>query len=59
MKKIKFHDSDYIDFKNLNKFIENNIFKIERLIKGFVKNISLVVDSKNITNIDIDLKKKL
>ncbi len=55
---IKFHDSDYIDFKNLNKFIENNIFKIERLIKGFVKNISLVVDSKNITNIDIGLKRK-
>ena len=54
---IKFIKSDYVDYINLNKFIENNIFKIEKLIKGFVKNISLVVDN-NITNIDIGLKRK-
>ncbi len=55
---IKFNESDYIDFINLNKFIEDNIFKIEKLIKGFVKNILLVVDSKNITNVYIGLKRK-
>ena len=55
---IKFHESNYIDFHNLNKFIESNIFKIENLIKGFVKNISLVIDNKDVSNIDVGLKRK-
>ena len=55
---IKFYKSHYIDFHNLNKFLESNIFKIEKLIKGFVKNISLVIDNKDVSNIDIGLKRK-
>ena len=52
------NNNNLTDFNFLNKFLENNIFKIEKLIGRFIKNITLIVDSKNILTLNIGLKKK-
>ena len=44
-KGIKFNNNYFIDVNNLDKFIEDNIFKIEKLAGHFVKNIVLVVEN--------------
>ena len=50
---------DFIDFTELTKFLDKNIFKIEKLIGNFVKNISLIINNKNNLVIDLGNKKKL
>ena len=51
--------SKTIDFNNLDKFLEENIFNIEKLINQFVKNIFLIIDHENIINHTIGTKKKI
>ena len=48
----------YIDYDILNNFLEENIFKIEKYIGGFLKKISLVIKNIEIINIYIGVKKK-
>ncbi len=58
-KEFKIHNySNYVDLNLLNKFLEDNIFKIEKLIGKFVKNISLIIEKKNINVINIGFKRK-
>ena len=38
-------------------FLDNNIFKIEKLIGNFVDNIYLLIESKKILNLNIGIKK--
>ena len=45
------------DLNNLEKFLDNNIFKIEKLIGKFVKNINLILDTEKFLRINISLKK--
>ena len=52
------NNDNLIDFIILKDFLNNNIFKIEKLINKFVKNISLVIENKNILNLEIGIKKK-
>ncbi len=47
-----------IDFNSLSKFLENNVFKIEKLTSRFINNIILVIDSKEIKDLNIGIKKK-
>ena len=47
-----------IDLYILSKFLEENIFKIEKKIGKFIKNIFLIIETNSITNIDIGIKKK-
>ena len=47
-----------IDFKILNNFLENNIFKIEKLIDKFIKNINLIIESDIVINVKLGVKKK-
>ena len=57
--KLKFKDvSEKLDFNLLNKFLENNIFKIEKLAGNFVNNINVVIENKSILNFNISIKKK-
>jgi hypothetical protein len=53
------NDFDFIDFKELTNFLDINIYKIEKLIGNFVKNIFLIIDNKNNLVIDLGNKKKL
>ena len=46
------------DANSLILFLEDNIFKIEKLIGKFIKNIFLVIDSNEISSIDIGIQRK-
>ena len=50
--------SEKIDFNLLNDFLENNIFKIEKLAGNFVNNINIVIENKSILTSNIGIKKK-
>jgi len=55
----KFRDvSEKLDFNLLNNFLENNIFKIEKLAGNFVNNINIVIENKSILTSNISIKKK-
>ena len=50
---------NFIDFTELTKFLDKNIFKIEKLIGNFIKNIFLIVDNKDNFTIKLSNKKKI
>ena len=52
------NDKVFLDFNILKKFLEDNIYKIEKLIGEFIKNIILIVESKTILKLNVGLKKK-
>ena len=55
----KFRDAlEKIDFNLLDEFLENNIFKIEKLAGNFVNNINIVIENKSILTSSICIKKK-
>ena len=37
-------EHDGIDFNQLNEFLHQNIFKIEKKSKNFIKNVSIILD---------------
>src|SRR6056300_313703 len=50
--------SDEIELNTLSKFLDDNIYKIEKKIKNFIRNIILIVDDDKVLEIGISLKKK-
>ena len=52
------NNSNFLEFKELTKFLDKNIFKIEKLIGTFIKNIFLIIDNKNNFIIKLSNKKK-
>ena len=52
------NSNDYIDLDLLIKFLDENIFKIEKLIGKFVKNIILTIDCNKVLNLNFGIKKK-
>ena len=51
--------NDYeIELDILPKFIEDNIYKIEKKIKNFIRNIILIIEDDKVLDIGISLKKK-
>ncbi len=51
-------NSKFIDLYQLSKFLEENIFKIEKLIGKFIENIFLIIDSNEVINLSLGIKKK-
>ena len=51
-------DSENLNFNLLSEFLENNIFKIEKLAGNFVNNINIVIENKSILTSNISIKKK-
>ena len=51
-------DDDETELNILSKFIDDNIYKIEKKIKNFIRNIILIVDDDKLLEIGISLKKK-
>ena len=47
-----------LNLSDLKKFIDNNIFKIEKLSGKFVENIFLIFEHEKILNLEIGIKKK-
>ena len=48
-----------LEFKSLSNFLDENIFKVEKLLGEFVNNIFVVIDNDKILNINMSLKKKI
>jgi hypothetical protein len=51
-------NDDEIELNILSKFIDENIYKIEKMIKNFIRNIILIIEDDKVLNIGISLKKK-
>ena len=49
---------NFINFNDLFKFLDNNIFKIEKLAGIFIKNIFLIIQSDENLNLNICIKKR-
>ena len=57
--KITFNNkTNYIDPETLDKFLKDNIFKIEKLSGNFVKNIFLIIENIEISHLNFGIKKK-
>ena len=52
------NNNDLIDYNLLSRFLDKNIFKIEKLIGSFLRSIILVIENNQILNISIGIKKK-
>ena len=46
------------DLSYLSKFLDQNIYRIEKLVGNFIKDITLIIENDKILNIDIGIKKK-
>jgi len=57
---IKFVDEIHPDdLSHLSKFLDQNIYKIEKLVGNFIQDITLIIESDKILNVDIGIKKKI
>ena len=52
------NEEKVINLNILNSFLEENFFKIEKLLGKFINNIILIIEHKNITNTYFGIKKK-
>ena len=49
---------DTIELENLSNFLDENIYKIEKKINNFIKNIILIIEDEKVLDVVISLKKK-
>ena len=52
------NDINHQNHDELKKFLDDNIFKIEKLSGKFIENIFLILEDKKIFNMEIGIKKK-
>jgi len=45
--------NDEMELNILSKFIDDNIYKIEKMIKDFIRNIILIIEDDKVLNIGI------
>ena len=50
--------ADFIDYNLLSSFLDENIFKIEKLIGKFLKNIFVIIENTKVLNSSLGIKKK-
>ena len=55
---ILYNETNYQNHDELKKFLDDNIFKIEKLSGKFIENIFLILEDKKIFNLEIGIKKK-
>lgn len=48
---------DDSEFRTLISFLDENIIKIEKLLKQFIENINLIIDHKDFSKVQISIKK--
>ena len=46
-----------LDLNLLDVFLEDNIFKVEKLLSKFIENINLIVDYEKFFSLEISIKK--
>ena len=52
------NDSNLIDYILLNSFLNKNIFRIEKLIGNFLRNLAVIIENDQTLNFSIGIKKK-
>ena len=52
-------NDDEIELNILSKFIDDNIYKIEKMIKNFIRYIILIIQDDKVLDIGISFKKKI
>ena len=57
-KEINFEKKKFINYSDLKKFLDDNVFRIEKLLGKFVENIFVIIDHESILNIQIGIKQK-
>ena len=55
-KEIKIDDQIKLD--KLSKFLDENIYKIEKMINNFIRNIILIIEDDEVLDVGISIKKK-
>ena len=53
-----FNEFNFQNLNNLSKFLDENIYKIEKLVGKFIKNIILIIKNKENFHVNIAIKKK-
>ena len=57
-KEITFEKKNFINYAHLKQFLDDNIFRIEKLVGKFIENIFIIIDDENILNTQIGIKQK-
>ena len=50
--------SKLLNYDELRKFLDNNIYKIEKYTGKFIENVFVIINNEKILNLDIGIKKK-
>ena len=50
---------NYIDYQELDSFLKDNIFKIEKILDNFIKKIIVIIDLDQFFTVELSIKKKL
>ena len=51
-------EAELSNLDRLSNFIDENIYKIEKIVNNFIKNVIIIIENENILNTNISLKKK-
>ena len=51
-------DRDFLNYDLLKRFLDDNVFKIEKISRKFVDNIILILEDNKIFNLELGIKKK-
>ena len=49
--------NNQIELDDLSKFLDENIYKIEKIVNSFIRNIILIIENENVLSVDISIKK--
>ena len=52
-----FENNDYLNFDKLTFFLNENIFKVEKILGSFIEKINIIVETKDFLNLQISIKK--
>ena len=55
---ITFEETNFINYSHLKQFLDDNVFKIEKLVGKFIENIFIIIDNESILNTQIGIKHK-
>ena len=57
-KEITFQETNFINYSHLKQFLDDNVFRIEKLVGKFIENIFIIIDNESILNTQIGIKHK-
>ena len=57
-KEIIFEKTNFINYSHLKQFLDDNVFRIEKLVGKFIENIFIIIENENILNTQIGIKQK-